>query len=151
MRHFALAIMLLPVVLLMPAAAYGDDSGEQPRETVLRLFQSLRRDTTSYDYLKSLLDLGELVKENSIYAYDTSLTLQDNEKNLIGSLLEGGSVRERWLKNQIIVGSVRTLRDTATVEVSFIDKSSVPVKQYYNKMGVHRVDDQWKIFSFRLF
>ena len=143
--------MLLPVVLLMPAAAYGDDSGEQPRETVLRLFQSLRRDTTSYDYLKSLLDLGELVKENSIYAYDTSLTLQDNEKNLIGSLLEGGSVRERWLKNQIIVGSVRTLRDTATVEVSFIDKSSVPVKQYYNKMGVHRVDDQWKIFSFRLF
>lgn len=131
--------------------ACGDDPGEQPRETVMRLFQSMRADTASYDYLSQLLDLGELVKENSIYTYDTSLTLQENEKKMVRSLLEGGSVRERWLKNQIIVGSVAVLRDTATVEVSFVDKSSVPVKQYYNKMGVHLVDDHWKIFSFRLF
>ncbi|MFH1892375.1 MAG: hypothetical protein ABIK83_06790 [Candidatus Zixiibacteriota bacterium] len=141
--------LLLLILLTIAAASCSDDP--EPRQTVMHFLQSLRQDTTSYDYLSQLLDLDELVKENSIYNYDSSLYAAGNKVLLISLLQEGGSVREKWLKNQIIVGSVATLGDTATVEVSFIDKESVPVKQYYNKMGVHRIDGQWKIFSFRLF
>ncbi|MBU1320613.1 MAG: hypothetical protein KKG33_06570 [candidate division Zixibacteria bacterium] len=141
--------LLLLILLTIAAASCSDDP--EPRQTVMHFLQSLRQDTTSYDYLSQLLDLDELVKENSIYNYDSSLYAAENKVLLVSLLQEGGSVREKWLKNQIIVGSVATLGDTATVEVSFIDKESVPVKQYYNKMGVHRIDDQWKIFSFRLF
>jgi len=141
----------LLLLILLPIAAVSCSDDPEPRKTVMHFLQSLRQDTTSYDYLSQLLDLDELVKENSIHNYDSSRSAKENKVLLVSLLLEGGSVREKWLKNQIIVGSVATLGDTATVEVSFIDKESVPVKQYYNKMGVHHIDDQWKIFSFRLF
>lgn len=139
----------LPLVLLLAVISCGSDP--EPRDTVRHFLQSLRVDTTSYDYLTQLLDLDELVMENTIYTYDTTLTLELNKQHLVKSLQKGGSVRELWIKNQIILGSTEVLGDTAAVEVSFIDKSAVPVKQYYNKMGVHVVDGSWKIFSLRLF
>jgi hypothetical protein len=126
-------------------------SEPEPRRTVMRFLESLRSDTTSYDYLTQLLDLDELVTETSVYSYDSTISFDANRRNLAGLLLKGGDIRERWIKNQIILGNVELLRDTASVEVSFIDKNAVPVKQYYNKMGVHVVDGRWKIFSFRLF
>lgn len=149
MRERTVTGLLLIILLTVSALSCSDDP--EPRQTVMHFLQSLRQDTTSYDYLSQLLDLDELVREGSIYDYNSSLSLEENKVALVSLLQEGGSVREKWLMNQIIVGSVATLGDTATVEVSFIDKESVPVKQYYNKMGVHRVDEQWKIFSFRLF
>jgi hypothetical protein len=145
MRYRFLPLILFLFVVISCA------SDPEPRDTVRHFLQSLRVDTTGYDYLSQLLDLDELVMENTIYAYDTTLTLEANKERFVKSLQKGGSVRERWIKNQIILGSTEVLGDTAAVEVSFVDKSAVPVKQYYNKMGVHVVDGSWKIFSLRLF
>jgi hypothetical protein len=141
---------LVSIALLLFALA-SCASEPEPRETVKRFLQSLREDTTSYDYLSQLLDLDELVTENSIYTYDSTISFDANKQGLISSLQKGGTVRSRWIKNQIILGDVEILGDTATVEVSFIDKTAVPVKQFYNKMGVHLVDGRWKVFSFRVF
>jgi len=142
-RLIALALLVLSLV------SCARETG--PRDTVKYFLQSLRVDTTSYDYLSQLLDLDELVTENSIHTYDSTKSFEENKRGLARSLQEGGDVRARWIRNQIILGDVEILGDTATVEVSFIDRSIAPVKQYYNKMGVHMVDGRWKIFSFRLF
>ena len=123
----------------------------EPRKTVKLFLQSLRTDTTSYDYLSQLLDLDELVTENSVYTFDSTISIEENKLALASLFQKGGTVRARWIKNQIVLGNVDVLRDTATVEVSFINKDVKPVKQYYNKMGVHLIDGQWKIFAFRLF
>jgi hypothetical protein len=140
---------VLIVMLLFALASCASEP--EPRETVKHFLQSLREDTTSYDYLSQLLDLDELVTENSIYTYDSTMSFSANKQGLVSSLQKDGDVRTRWIKNQIILGDVEILGDTATVEVSFIDKTVVPVKQFYNKMGVHLVDGRWKVFSLRLF
>ncbi len=141
--------LVLIAMLLLALASCASEP--EPRETVKHFLQSLREDTTSYDYLNQLLDLDELVTENSIYTYDSTISFAANKQGLVSSLQKDGDVRARWIKNQIILGDVEILGDTATVEVSFIDKTVVPVKQFYNKMGVHLVDGRWKVFSLRLF
>ncbi len=140
------------VVFLVALAFLLSCSGTpEPRQTVMDFLGSLREDTTSIGYLDQLLDFDELLGENSIYTYDSTLSELENRREFAALLLKGGKVRERWLRNQIIVGAVQVSGDTATVEVSFIDREARPVKQYFNKMGVHRIDDRWKIFAFRLF
>jgi hypothetical protein len=135
-------------MLLLALASCASEPG--PRETVKHFLQSLREDTTSYDYLSQLLDLDELVTENSIYTYDSTISFAANKQGLVSLLQKDGDVRTRWIKDQIILGDVEILGDTATVEVSFVDKTVVPVKQFYNRMGVHVVDGRWKVFSLRL-
>lgn len=138
----------LMAVGLLALALVSCASEPEPRRTVMHFLQSLRTDTTSYEYLEGLLDLDELITENAIYSYDSTISLQANKRKLVSLLQKGGDVRKRWIGNQIILGDVDVLGDTATVEVSFIDSSLV---QHYNKMGVHLTDGRWKIFSFRLF
>ncbi len=138
---------VLAVLTLLPSCA----GTPEPRRTVMDFLASLREDTTSIEYLNQLLDFDELIDESSIYTYDSALSRSENSHEFAALLLKGGKVRDRWLKNQIIVGAVQVSGDTAIVEVSFIDREARPVKQYYNKMGVHRADDKWKIFAFRLF
>jgi hypothetical protein len=138
---------VLAVLTLLPSCA---DTPE-PRRTVMNFLTSLREDTTSIEYLDQLLDFDELLDESSIYTYDSALSRTENKQEFAALLLKGGKVRDRWMKNQIIVGGVQISGDTAIVEVSFIDRKAKLVKQYYNKMGVHRSEDKWRIFAFKLF
>jgi len=144
-------VLPIAVALLIAFALSNCSKEDAARDTVNSLLKGMKTDTVTADYLAALLDLDELVKENSIYTYDSSLSSEQNENNLLGLLLPGGSVRDNWISKQIVLGSSKQLRDTATVEVSFIDTESRPVKQYYNKMGVRRVDGTWKVFAFKLF
>ncbi len=139
------------LILLIAIIALSCGSDPEGRSTVHDFLRAIKTDTVSYDYLSTLLDLDELVHEGTVYDYDTTIGEQANKDRFVDLLLPGGSVRERWISNQIIVGNSEVLRDTAIVEVSFIDQDAEKVKQYYNKMGVHREDDAWKIFAFRLF
>ncbi len=141
----------ISILFLFSLSISSCSKEDTPRETVNLLLKGMKTDTVSAEYISALLDLDELVTENSIYTYDTTLTLDQNKNLLIDLLLPGGSVRENWVAKQIVLGESKMLRDTATVEVSFIDTQVKPVTQYYNKMGVHRVDGVWKIFAFRLF
>lgn len=140
---------MLITLILVPVLSCTKEP--EPRRSVMDFLASLRADTTSFDYLTQLLDMDELIFENSIYTYDSTVSIEANKREFVALLQKGGRVRENWIRNQIIVGNVDFAGDTAMVEVSFIDKSTEPVKQYYNKMGVHLVDGSWKIFAFRLF
>lgn len=139
------------LVLLIAIIDVSCGSEPEGRSTVHDFLRAIKTDTVSYDYLSTLLDLDELVHEGAVYDYDTTVSERANKDRFVDLLLPGGSVRERWISNQIIVGNSDVLGDTAVVEVSFIDQDAEPVKQYYNKMGVHRVNESWKIFAFRLF
>jgi len=140
---------LWPAAAVAVLIAVGCAGEPEPRTVVKDLLASLRQDTTSYDYLSQLLDLGELIQDESIYTYDSSLTIDENGRAFVSMLQKGGELRQNWVTKQIVLGDVAVLNDTATVEVSFIDRTIN--KQYYNKMGVHLVDGKWKIFAFRLF
>ena len=139
------------VVLAILTVLLSCSGTPEPRQTVMDFLGSLREDTTSIGYLDQLLDFDELLDENSIYTYDSTLSKSENKLEFATLLLKGGKVRERWIRNQIVVGAVQVSGDTAIIEVSFIDREARPVKQYFNKMGAHRIDDKWKIFAFRLF
>lgn len=142
---------VITVAILLTLLALSCTGTPEPRQTVLDFIESLQQDSTSIEYLEQLLDFDELIYESSIYTYDTSVSKSKNSDDFAALLLKGGKIRDRWLSNQIIIGSVQISGDTAIVEVSFINREARPVKQYYNKMGVHRIDEEWRIFAFKLF
>jgi len=144
-------LKLFPLLLFAIVLLVSCGGGPEARTTVHDFLKALKTDTVSYDYLSTMLDLDELVHEGAIYDYDSTISEQANMDRFVNLLLPGGSVRDRWISNQIIVGNSEVLGDTTTVEVSFIDTNTKPVKQFYNKMGVHRMDGSWKIFAFKLF
>ncbi len=65
---------------------------------------------------------------------------------ILDDLTEGGLTHNRWMAMQRIVGDAEQSGDTAYVEVSFISQETG--KQYYNKWGLRKMNDRWKIFSF---
>jgi hypothetical protein len=141
--------VLIAVVTLVAVPACTENP--VPRQRVMDFFAAMRQDTTSSEYLSQFLDTDELLRESSVYEYDTTISRAANRQKLLSQFIGDGKIRERWLRNQIVIGAVDILGDTATVEVSFIDRSTVPVKQYYNKIGLHLADGDWKVFAFKLF
>jgi hypothetical protein len=141
----------LPVIAIGLLSWLSCSKTPEPRSVVVDFLRSIREDTTSSGYLRTLLDLDELLTEGSVYQYDSSMSHEDNATRFLNLFLAGGRVRAMWVKNQIVVGNMNVSGDTAIIEVSFIDREAAPVKQYYNKMGVHRIEGHWKLFAFKLF
>jgi hypothetical protein len=104
-------------------------------------------DTTA---ILAKLDLPTLVQERkSEFAEsgDSIRAQRYTEDSLIADLTTGGELNDRWLALQIIVSRVIEKENTAYVEVSFIDaKRDV---QYYNRMGLRKTKEGWKIYSFK--
>ncbi len=69
-------------------------------------------------------------------------------EDILNDLTEGGLTHDRWMSMQRIVANdeITESGDTAFVEVSFISKETN--KQYYNKWGLRKINDIWKIYSF---
>ena len=70
-----------------------------------------------------------------------------NPEEILNDLTDDGLTKTRWFSMQRVIGNTQIKGDTAFVEVSFIDKARS--KQYYNKFGLHKKDNSWKIYSFR--
>ncbi len=124
------------------------ESGPQPKDTVLGFINALRGDTQIE--LDNYLIVNELVRENApnVYTYNDSLSVRENINRFSELFAPDGKIRRLWTDKQIVVGETEVLGDTAYVEVSFIDRASS--KQYYNKWGLRKTTEDWKIFAFKL-
>ncbi len=78
---------------------------------------------------------------------DSTKVLAEKPVEIIQSLLGDGETRARWKRLQIIVNKETIEKDTAQVEVSFIDKTIG--HQLYSKMLLAKqLDGSWRIFYF---
>jgi hypothetical protein len=139
---------LLALVLTFSVIWIACETEPGAKDTVLEFINKLRSGE-SFE-LDQYLDLNQLVRENApnLYHYDTSLSIQQNIQEYKRLFEPDGRIRKLWTDKQIVIGETETLGDTAYVEVSFIDKQTR--KQYYNKWGLRKTDQDWIIFAFKL-
>jgi hypothetical protein len=142
-------VFLLPVLLLITAGCGSKgDTESSPRRVVVKMLKAMedndRQKIAHYLDFKVLLQPGNRDYALQMDSIRTFRTLED----ILDDLTEGGLTYERWMAMQRIVAndSIVPGGDTAFVEVSFISRETNT--QYYNKWGLHKVNDIWKIYSF---
>lgn len=140
-------ILLLPAILLIVAGCSGKINTESdPRKAVIKMFRAMEKNDRTT--LAHFLDFETLLKSgDNDYALQMDTARKFNGPDeILDDLLEGGLTYQRWMALQRIVGSASQQNDSALVEVSFINKETS--KQYYNKFGLRKVNDVWKVYSF---
>lgn len=121
-----------------------DDS---PKDVVIKLFGAMARDDrAAIVYLLDLPALMRIADEDYALQRDKPRVFH-NPEDILNDLTGDGTTKSRWFSMQRIVGRTEVCGDTAFVEVSFIDKR-IEV-QYYNRFGLHKADNRWKIYSFK--
>jgi len=116
------------------------------------VIQFLEKDLPNSDTSAILakLDKESILQErkNDLLAVGDTLRAQRyTADSLISDLNARGELNMRWLAHQIIVSRVMQKGDSAEVEVSFIDAAKSV--QYYNRMGLKKTKEGWKIYSFK--
>jgi len=126
----------------------GCEKEAEPRSQVLAFVKALR--SADEIKLEDYLDLTELVRENAanVYLYDSAKSISDNIADFSALFAPDGKLRKLWTSKQIVIGEAEVRGDTAFVEVSFIDRDTR--RQYYNKMGLKKTEQGWRIFAFKL-
>jgi len=144
MKHLLrLGILLLGCLLLWLSCG---KSGVSPRERVLQFVRLIQAD--------SMPDILPFIDADSVASYEykgtgfDSLSLQEKKNRLANGFLKEGEYRHIWSRAQIVVNEEKYLDDTtATVEVSFIDRSTRI--QYYSQMGLKKRGETWVICNFK--
>ena len=143
---------IIPVVvaLLSLVAVSGCSSGDlDPKQTVIRFFGAMERDDQAA--LTALLDLpalmGSTLEDYSLKS-DTPRVFT-NPEQLLEDLTGDGFTKKRWFALQRIIGESEVSGESATVEVTFVDKEKS--RGYLTKFGLHVVNGKWRIYSFRTF
>ncbi|MCP4706947.1 MAG: hypothetical protein GY865_20290 [candidate division Zixibacteria bacterium] len=146
-RLFPIVLLLFSFFLFLILFSCSNSESRNPKETVIRLFGAMERDDKAA--IINLVDIPALME---ITGEDYGLNSNNprtfhNPEDILNDLTGDGLTKTRWFSMQRIIGKVEIEGDTALVEVSFIDKGSDI--QYYNKFGLHRKDNNWKIYNFR--
>jgi hypothetical protein len=68
-------------------------------------------------------------------------------EQILEDLTGDGLTKRRWFSLQRIINKVDVTGETATVEVTFVDKERS--KAYLTRFGVHVVNGKWKVYSFK--
>jgi hypothetical protein len=144
-KFFAVILILLPAMLSIACTSSGPAG---PRDAVIQFFGAMEKDDQAA--LAHLLDLVELMKNSE---FDYSLSTEDKPRvftspiEILEDLTGDGLTKKRWFALQRIINEVEIFGETATVEVTFVDKNSS--EGYRTKFGVHVVNDKWKIYTFK--
>jgi hypothetical protein len=120
-----------------------------PKDTVMDLFTALHADDTTM-VLRSV-DTGRAWRSVSLdlkQPDDSLLTAIPWGERLESALTGDGRLRSRWTKMQVVIGETEIKADSATVEVSFIDRDTRI--QFYSKMALVFYDDHWRIVAFAM-
>ena len=120
-----------------------------PKKLVISFFGAMEKNDQAA--LAHYLDLAELMKNiDEDYAVQTdSPRVFTNPKEILEDLTNDGLTKKLWFSYQRIINDVEVLGDHATVEVTFNDK--VKGVAYLTKFGLHKVNDKWKIYSFKTY
>jgi hypothetical protein len=135
--------MLSMVVLLGCSSSKVSD----PKSAVIAMFGAMEKDDKAT--LAHLLDLAELMRN---YQEDYALQVDSprvftNPEQILEDMTGEGLTKRRWFSCQRIINKVDVVGETATVEVTFVDKEQS--RAYMTKFGLHVVNGRWKIYSFR--
>lgn len=145
--RFCGAILLVFSVVFM----YGCSSSgpADPKSAVISMFGAMEKNDEAA--LAHLLDLQELMKTiNEDYALQTdSPRVFTNPLEIIQDLTGEGLTKQRWFSLQRIIGETSVMGETATVEVTFVNKQTG--NAYLTKFGLHVKNGKWKIYSFKTF
>ena len=96
-----------------------------------------------------VLDSTVFSKSSGVVELDTLLPQGSFEvrRNRILLELTGGELKRFWLSFQIVVGETVARKDTAYVQVSFVDGQTH--KQHLTRFGLVKRGRSWFIFSFK--
>ena len=142
--------ILIGLLALTTLGCGGSGSGSSdPRQVVISFFGAMEKNDQAT--LAHMLDLAELMKNGSEdYAVRAdSPRVFINPQDILNDLTNDGLTKTRWFALQRIVNDAEVMESTATVEVTFVDKAAS--KGYRTRFGLHRVNDKWKIYSFKTF
>jgi hypothetical protein len=150
MKNGLLNHLSLVLLLALPVISGCSSSGpSDPRATVIAMFGAMEKNDRAA--LAHLLDLGALMSNVSEdYALQTdSPRVITNPQQILDDLTGDGLTKTRWFALQRIVNKAEVTGETATVQVTFVDKASST--GYMTKFGLHVVNGKWKIYSFKTF
>lgn len=138
---------LLTTCCLLLLMACSSSNVSDPKSVVITMFGAMEKDDRAT--LAHLLDLAELMRNFSEdYALQTdSPRVLTNPEQILDDLTGEGLTKRRWFSLQRIINRVEVTGETATVEVTFVDKQQS--KGYRTKFGLHVVNGKWKIYSFK--
>jgi len=138
---------LLTACCLSLAMACSSSNVSDPKSVVMTMFGAMEKDDKAT--LAHLLDLAELMRNyREDYALQTdSPRVLTNPEQILDDLTGEGLTKRRWFSLQRIINKVEVTGETATVEVTFVDKQQS--KGYCTKFGLHVVNGKWKIYSFK--
>lgn len=146
LRFCGAFLLVLSVVFIYGCSSSGP---ADPKSAVISMFGAMEKDDEAA--LAHLLDLQELMKTiNEDYALQTdSPRVFTNPLEIIKDLTGEGLTKKRWFSMQRIIGETRVMGESATVEVTFVNKETS--NAYLTKFGLHIKNDKWKIYSFKTF
>lgn len=144
-RQISAAILLIGVILVIGGCSGSGPSN--PKSVVIAVFGAMEKDDKAA--LAHLLDLPALMKT---YAEDYALQADSprvftSPQQILEDLTENGVTKTRWFSLQRIIGKTEVTGETATVEVTFVDKEQS--RGYLTKFGIHIVNGKWKVYSFK--
>ncbi len=143
---FVLSILMLSLLLL---SACSSDTQSTPKDTVISLFGAMEKN--DQPALAHILDLASMMSNT---AKDYALSGGDNPRvfsnpqQILKDLTDDGLTKTRWFSMQRIIDNVEIMGESATVEVTFVDKDAS--KGYQTKFGLHFINNKWKIYSFNI-
>jgi hypothetical protein len=138
--------MALAALLLGSCA--GTDMSD-PRQVVISLFGAMEKNDKAA--LVRLLDLAELMKTSQEdYAFQTdNPRFFTNPEQVLDDLTGDGETKRTWFALQRIVNKAQVMGESATVEVTFVDKESS--RGYRTTFGLHLKEGKWRIYTFKVF
>ena len=135
-------------LIILSGCSSRVNTEESPRQVVIKMLKKV--EDGDREALAHFLDFATLLRPgHRDYALQMDSVREfRTPDDILDDLTEGGITYERWMVMQRIVAgdSITAGGDTAFVEVSFISKETN--KQYYNKWGLLKKNEVWKIFSF---
>jgi len=143
----SLSVLLILLTVSGALLSCAESVSESPRRVVIELFGAMERDERAG--LANVLDIAALMEERQ---YDYALNLDQpriftTPLEIFADLTDSGLTKQTWFKYQRVVGDEEITGDTAYVDVSFVDKETG--KQIFNRFGLRKVGQRWRIFSFR--
>jgi len=139
-----IGLSILIFLISLPTCSKRPD----PRKSVKKLITAVdQSDTTA---LKEYLDLDELLRER-LEGFSEEVKeelIPKLRQGILEDLTGDGLTRMSWKNSLLVVGKSEVIGDSATVEVTFINKLSGT--KDYTKMGLYFKDGKWKIYNLRV-
>ena len=134
--------------LILFVTTWNCSNKPDPREDVKKLIAAVdQSDTTA---LKESLDLNWIVNQGLkvVSEKDSLASFLKKRQELLDDLTGNGATRISWNNSLVVIGKSEVIGDSATVEVTYIDKTN-GIKDY-TRMGLYFKDGKWKVYELKL-